>query len=190
MDPLFEKLRQNTRGKWEPLTADERLRLVRWLARAPFARESRPLREWARLTPSRFIGQPHPSDPSVILDLDTPLRSDEWHLLKHREDGGWLPGTSVAEYVADAQSAVTRPDARIVLGAEHLPARRTEATRLAVVAPVADSVAPQSRVVGGAGGSMVVIYDPDRRCICSAYVDRGGRMIARLHAKWRNARDL
>lgn len=103
------------------LNSADRKTVVAQIVGAPFPATLRPLSEWDRLTPTRFVGDPHPTKPGETLTLTTELSSLEWHVLKHRADGSVAPTTTPASYLAIIRAAVANVTATLDVGKDRTP---------------------------------------------------------------------
>jgi hypothetical protein len=148
------------------VTANDRRTIIARIADAPFSVDVRPLKEWARIALSSFVGMPHPSRPSQPMDAETELTSVEYHVLKHTLDGGWPPGTTPDEYIRDIRTAVRDVAAKLDLGRQRLNYRGI-AERMAPRAATRTDVFKTTRAESDM--CTMVVYDPGRSKVCSGY---------------------
>lgn len=143
----------------------EKVAILRGMAATRFSPEKKTLEEWnqSNLT---IAGKAHPSLAGVTVTAQTMLSSEDWHTLKHTEQGEWAAGTTTAEYLLDLKTAfLASPSLHVGKSSTR---RRTSSRAAGHV----DMQAAQSRLRKALvipGHSLLALYDPVRRCAVSVY---------------------
>jgi hypothetical protein len=154
------------------------------IAAAPFNKERRALKEWARLAFPAYVGRRHPVS-GASMAADTELDSAEWHAVKHCARGEWGEGTTLQEYLDDMRRALRHPAAWLYAGRDHQRTVRSRAVSwVDTTMPDAVKYAEIS-----AGRIIFTMYDVERQLIVSCYV-RDALDADTLFASWKPVRRL